>query len=594
MGPESLAAHLHDVIVHTNWIDCTHIVYIFRILSSPNVRQSTNRRLPPCVGWTGAQAEADRYNAGVKMRSWRPWNMAIQAVFFLLVLAVFMSKAASANFSHDENQFIAPGQLLAYHGLLPYVDYPYTHMPYATLFYGIGAAITPYDFLVGRMLNAVAWFVCALLIVMGFRRMTSMDDSAPPLFLDIVVICIFVFNTILAHIAGNALNHSLASLFSLLALAFFVRKNATPAAATRGAFGAGALAGLAAWTRFNYAVLLPVLGCLYVVEAWRSPPPRRFRSVIAYAAGALTGSIPVLGLFVAAPQPFMYGNYLYIRLNTIYYSGLLTRVNMQLGQKLLDFLSYVIASPLDLVLYLAMLFMLVRSVVRYARTASAEALSELALAGCALALAVTAFAPTPTQPQYFLAPIPVLCVCLLVLGRQVYQAHRVLISTLGTACLVAVFAASSSRATLASLGKLADPSAWVPIEAHQFATRLHQYVPSGRILTLLPMFPLEVGYDVYPFAATGPFSWRTSLLLTAERRALYGVTSPEELGGLLNAYPPQAVLTGFESTNAGFDFGDLGGLERPLTVYAEGHRFSKVPLPAPFLEQAILLWVRKP
>ncbi len=319
---------------------------------------------PACAEWAGAHAQSHRYNAGVKVPNSRHWKPAVEAVLYLLVLIVFISKAAGANFSHDENQFIAPGQLLAYHALLPYVDYPYTHMPYAVLFYGIGAAATPYDFLAGRLLNAVAWFVCALVIVKGFGRLTSTDEDASALFLDFVVLCIFVLNTILEHIAGNALNHSFAALFSLLALAFFVRKGAASSAATRAAFGTGAFASLAAWTRFNYAILLPVLAGLYVVEAWRSRAPRRFRSAIAYAAGAVTGSIPVLGLFVAAPQAFLYGNYVYIRLNTIYYSGLLTRLNMQLGQKLLDFLGYVGASPLDLVLYLAMFFMLARAVVQ--------------------------------------------------------------------------------------------------------------------------------------------------------------------------------------------------------------------------------------
>jgi len=108
------------------------------------------------------------------------------------------------------------------------------------------------------------------------------------------------------------------------------------------------------------------------------------------------------------------------------------------------------------------------------------------------------------------------------------------------------------------------------------------------------MYPLEAGLDAYPFTATGPFSWRTSLLLTKERRAQYGVTSPEELPALLKRAPPVEILTGFESTNAGFEFGDLGGLETPFTEYAQAEGFRSATLPAPFLDQTITLWWKQP
>jgi hypothetical protein len=168
------------------------------------------------------------------------------------------------------------------------------------------------------------------------------------------------------------------------------------------------------------------------------------------------------------------------------------------------------------------------------------------------------------------------------------------VSTIAAFGLVIIFASPDARSSLASLTALAARSRWVPVQAHQFAMSVRDYVPAGRVLTLLPMFPLEAAYDVYPFAATGPFSWRTSLLLTPQRRAQYGVTSPEELPVVLSALPPDAILTGFESTNPGFVFQDMGGLERPLTDYAKRHGFRPVPLAAPFLEQSITLWLKQP
>ena len=84
------------------------------------------------------------------------------------------------------------------------------------------------------------------------------------------------------------------------------------------------------------------------------------------------------------------------------------------------------------------------------------------------------------------------------------------------------------------------------------------------------------------------------MLLSASRRAQYGVTSPVELSATLESLPPQAVLTGFEATNPGFEAGQPGGLETPLTNYARSNAFDSVQLPAPFLEQTITLWFKQP
>jgi hypothetical protein len=81
-------------------------------------------------------------------------------------------------------------------------------------------------------------------------------------------------------------------------------------------------------------------------------------------------------------------------------------------------------------------------------------------------------------------------------------------------------------------------------------------------------------------------------LLTAQRRAQYGVTSPAELPAVLAAVPPAAILTGFEAPNAGFERQDLGGLETPLTSYAVQHAYRRIQLTPRFLEHPLILWVR--
>ena len=62
---------------------------------------------------------------------------------------------------------------------------------------------------------------------------------------------------------------------------------------------------------------------------------------------------------------------------------------------------------------------------------------------------------------------------------------------------------------------------------------------------------------------------------------------------MLDASPPDGILTGFETPNAGFTLGDLGGLERPFTDYAEQHGYKPITLSPKFLEHSLILWVKQ-
>jgi len=157
---------------------------------------------------------------------------------------------------------------------------------------------------------------------------------------------------------------------------------------------------------------------------------------------------------------------------------------------------------------------------------------------------------------------------------------------------IAALVSITPRTPAAALAVLGSSAGWPPTQLHEFALGLRQHVPAGRILTLQPMVPLEAGYDVYPFTATGPFSWRTSPLLTAERRIEYEVTSPEELEAVLQDSPPNGILIDFEAPNAGFGRQDVGGLERPFSEYARLHGYEAVHLSLAYWSRGLTLWIR--
>jgi hypothetical protein len=249
---------------------------------------------------------------------------------------------------------------------------------------------------------------------------------------------------------------------------------------------------------------------------------------------------------------------------------------------------------MDFILYALLIFFGVTSFVFYLRRKSLIDLNKLALASFAFTLFLTAFVPTPTQQQYFFAPLPFLVIILAVAGFEIYQKNRIGLFLTILLVLFALNPGLTITNPLSELGYLSDPSKWTPLQVHEFAGEIKPNVQTGRILSLIPMIPLEAGYEVYPFTTTGPFIWRTSLLLTPQRRAFYGVVSPEELSSLLDRDPPDGILTGFESPYDGFTRNDPGTLETPFINYAKEHGYEPMILPATFVLRPLTLWVRQP
>ncbi len=527
-----------------------------------------------------------------------------EILFYLFISAIILSRAVSSGINHDENQFIAPGQLLVERGLLPYRDYPYTHMPYAIPFYALAASVSQFDYLAARLLGVLTWLACIAALVAIYRLVSrpwakpAVDQRSWAILLgEFALVAVFVNLRLSVFLEGSALNHMLATLFSLLAFLLFVRGSASATGVRASAFWSGLFVCLAGLTRFNYASLVPVLGLLWLLYVIVFMESRRVQLLASFAGGVVLGALPAAILALMAPAHFYYGNIVYIQLNTVYYRGIGWREAMDLGSKAGMFVHDLMDDPVGVAVYAAAIIALIYLVVRLVkRRFSAQDLQAVGAAAFAATLFLTAFSPTPSQLQYFFAPLPFLLVLLVLLLRH-FPWRRTLASSTACVLIGAVVLVGAVRSDpVGELRALLHRDAWPPLQIHAFAESLssQQHVPSGRVLAILPMIPSEAGYTSYPFTATGPFSWRTSLLLTPERRAEYGVTSPEELAALLDSEPPVAIITGLEPPKAGFTARDPGGLERPFAEYAAQHGYSPVTLYAEFLQHSVTLWIRRP
>ncbi|HET6845626.1 MAG TPA: hypothetical protein VFH29_02255, partial [Anaerolineales bacterium] len=513
-------------------------------------------------------------------------------------LALLVARAVSGNISHDENQFIAPGQFLAYNGLLPYVDYPYTHMPYAIPFYALSALLSDYDLLAGRLLSALFWFGCIVSMVAIGRRLTPSQTGANDgpswgrLIWEFALVLALIQDATAQFVLHAALNHSLATFFSLISVLFFVlgvqeadRWRAAP-------FWSGVFVAMAGLTRFNYASLVVVLLAGWLIHGIQREPRAWKPCLLRYGEGVLLASLPALVLVLLAPRQFYYGNIVYIRLNTVYYEALLHRTGMDMASKLGGFASIVVAEPMEALLYAVLLVTVIAALMRARQRREKPDIVRLTIAAVAFTLWMTAFAPTPLLLQYLFAPLPFLLILLMAAEIRLPRFGPAARTVGALAVAAAVILGVVRRNPLPDFGVLARPNKWPPMRVHELAVTIRQLVPQGRVLALQSMVPLEAGLNAYPFTATGPFSWRTSLLLTPARRAEYKVTSPDELAALLQATPPDAVLVGFEEQNSGFERKDMGGLETPFSEFAASNGYTPQHLDAGFGSRGLTLWIR--
>lgn len=358
----------------------------------------------------------------------------------------------------------------------------------------------------------------------------------------------------------------------------------------------GLLAGVATGTRSNYVVLIvPVLFAVLLdpqYKDWKE----KISSFIAFCAGFIAAIVPAGILFLLAPRPFIYGNFHYIALNTIYRKNLGYDISMNLLDKFSYFFKEVLSNPADLLLYIGFVALFIVACILWKRTGKREAFIIVFIDLFAALLLFTGFAPTPLWPQYFFGPVPFLIVGLF-WGLSVVFRDRQTLLYMGLFFVFAVLLIPQPFTTMAlQLRQLATPEAWTTTKIHNLSEDIRASsgcVQKCKMLTLAPILPLEAGMDTYPMFAVGSFSWRTAPILSKERRAMYGIISYMDLPEFLENDPPAIILTGTEAHYDGFTKYDPGGLDQPFIDYAVSNNYHPVNVVSKLTEEdiALTIWV---
>lgn len=487
----------------------------------------------------------------------------VAAAFLTGIFVLLLGLNMRRGLNHDEHQFVASGALIARHGLFPYVDFAYFHVPGLSFLYALIFKFNDRLLLSARLVSIVSsWGTLVLLFAVGFTILRSQ-----PVWLRLLtagsVVVLLLSNPFFIHASGRAWNHDVPILLTLVALLMYIHGLA-PARSAFWFILSGLLIGLAASVRLSFAaVAAPFLAALWFHRDHESRLRRH--ALAAFAIGGIVGTLPLVVMFALAPATFLFDNLGYVRLNTQFYQHAQPgHITMSLGGKFLYFGQLVLQQPGTIAFALVCLALAVPALSSFSLTAARRMALTLLLLPFLL---LGALAPTPAQVQYFFVLFPFLALLMLyALDQWPARRQHIGVSMLSIAAIVSALFAVPEYA--AGLEIVSTPAEWFPVKTHERGTYVDDLATHEPVLTLAPIYPLEGGANIYDEFATGPFAWRVAPLMEAEARQRYSIVAAGDLNAYLQDQQPRAILITVDDNDT--------GEEQPLTDFAKTHNYVPV------------------
>lgn len=479
----------------------------------------------------------------------------IGGVLLALLLFSLGIGCLSRSFNHDEGQFVASGALLAREGLLPYIDYPYFHLPNLVFVYAALFSTNNFLLLTARSFNiCCAWLLLVLIYGMTASAFRFLREKR---WIIAAAIALFLAcHQLFRFTAGRAWNHDLPMLASVAALVAFFQ--ALKPNGRRGWMTAsGALLGLAAGTRLTF---LPLVVPFLVLTLMFRRPNARFRGTIIFLVAFTLAMLPTLVLFATAPRVFLFDNLTCNGTLNLRFRELKNPDGMIASKLLFPFKQ--LKSPATLLLVASFGFFGCWCPLRKGwRNAfrSPEISAWLLLVPFAL---LGAFLPTPSYRQYYYEPVPFLLLGATYGIARFWNRSADQVKIFRTLAAVLVVSLLELLPALWRANVFAGIDRWPVWSIHRVGLEMRNRARPGPVLTLSPIYPLEGGATIYPQFCTGPFAWRIAPFVPGEDKRRYGLVDRRELEAFF-LERPAAILTGYDS----------GTLEQPLKDYARENHY---------------------
>lgn len=532
-----------------------------------------NRAPPPPGQYTPGEArlETPRLPAAV-----------IIVILAIVAISVF-ARIMNYPLQHDEQMHIPAGRLLFQEPI--YTGLGFNHLPNLPLLLAGIHALTGTEHLVlaGRFLICAGWIATAGTLVLITRYYRQ------PFHLAGLAILLLMGNILLGPAGMIVTNNFLPVPFALLGLYLFIRAIDGPSLKPIFALLAGVSIAFAIGLKVSYIFLVPPFAAAAVflprgVSIWQ-----RIRLVVLpLLVGGLIGGTPTILFLLANPDALMAHTLRYFTVaHKAYWQATSEPKVMALaGKVMLAQDAWLAGSTLLCACIAGFLAFTIAARDGVKRLSWWPILLTAALI---IIGAITAFAPTPSFPQYFVPPIPLLIVLMIMLHARLDVRDLAPATPLLAIAALLALAAAAPRLML-DLPKLATPAKWTGMVVHREGQHMRQAMAAaglhGKVATLSPIIPLEGGLPIYPEFGSGPFVYRVADMIPPADRRWYRTTTPGHLSAFLAANPPDAIMVMDEGTlDAGFKtFATAHGYRRTHMVDPALSLFIR-PLP---VEAAVL------
>ncbi len=482
------------------------------------------------------------------------------AGLFLLLALTFFQQAMSQEVIADESQFVAAGRLVL-QGFFPTVDYPYVHQPVIPLVYGMLFTLTNHYLLIARGFSVLCVLASVLAVFLHGRARLTMEGLRPASFVFLgacVLLLGFNWNLCIGFWASE---HPPATLLLLLALLAALRAHEQKS--PRWTFWSSAALALAISTRAQMALQLLPFAAAALVTGLHAGLLKK--SVGAFAAGCALGALPMLLIAALNPYAYLFDLFLF---HTHVDQRYLAAVGDALSRK--DEWKLLLQTLFDFnakYLTLAALFGLLCFVLVLARRRLHPPFASMLTCSVALVAAASAFAKNVAYTSYFFGLLFLMMLFILQVHSFLSPPGRTALSAV--VVLFALLTFWSKRDWLPRFDARISPSNWYLTRVHTVECAfLRSNVPSGKILTLSPLWPVEAGCGIYKEMVAEPFSFQTANFASDADVARRGIVGPRNLERFLAPQPPSAVYVGCFTNK-----------EAPLEQYALAHDFTRRTTP---------------
>lgn len=490
-------------------------------------------------------------------------------LFFICVFLLLFASSMQRVLDHDEHQFVASAKLFSDEGLIPYLDYPYFHTPYLVFLYAFLFKYTSYLLFSARMVSVTSAFLTLALLFFVCMRVFDYFSFAWRGTLAMGLVVLVASSDLFVYASALSWNHALPVLLCVGAI-ILINEGVFKRPLGVRVFFSGVLIGLSIGVRLSFVSLIGSFLLMIYFYPGIEEQEERLSLLAWFISGCIVALYPVFFNFLTSPERFVFGNFGYARLNTLYRQEMGFSQAMTFAGKFL-YVTKEVFSKMSNVMLVGGYLIVTMANVFLKRLAFRKSFNSVFIVIALTCLLIASFAPTPSWYQYFYAPLPIMALGIIFGIKDLVNYKR---RKWVLACVLSFVAVSYCFGAFKPIllpsyvsGSTFTPREWEPVKIHRVGKELASRVGGGKVLTLAPIFALEGGRLIYKEFATGPFAWRTAHLLDSDDRTKYSLISEADLFPFLEKERPQGILVGFEGT-----------IEAPLIIYAMKKGYKKIKL----------------